>query len=99
MVYFFFVFYGGQQAASRRKSKNATEIADVVERFLSGASLYPQEWNDFIESRHPDAHLDSYRKRCYELDPLVNCPNPQDNKALADLRRMVDELRRLPTPG
>lgn len=38
MVYFFFVFYGGQQEAFRSKSKNATEIADIVERFLNGAS-------------------------------------------------------------
>ena len=98
MVYFFFVFYGGQQAAFRRKSKNATEIADIVARFLSGTSLYPQEWNNFIECRHPDAHLDSYRKRCYELDSLVNCPGPQDTKALAELRSVVGELRRLPTP-
>ena len=99
MVYFFFVFYGGQQAAFRRKSKNATEIAGIVERFLNGTSLYPQEWNDFVECRHPDAHLDSYRKRCDELDPLVNCPDPQDARALAELRSMVDELRRLPTPS
>jgi hypothetical protein len=84
-------------AKSNRKSKNATEIADVISRFLTGKSLYPQEWNDFIECRHPDAHLDWYRKRCYELDPLVNCPDPQDAKALADLRTMVDELRRFPT--
>jgi hypothetical protein len=99
MVYLFFVFYGGQQAAFRRKSKNATEIADIVERFLNGTSLYPQEWNDFVECRHPDAHLDSCRKRCDELDPLVNRPDPQDARALAELRSMVDELRRLPTPG
>jgi hypothetical protein len=101
MVYFFFVFYGGQQEAFRSKSKNATEIADIVERFLNGASLYPQEWNDFVEGRYPDAQLDSYRKRCYELDPLVNRPDPQDTKALAELRSIVDELRRfgLATPG
>jgi hypothetical protein len=99
MVYFFYVFYGGQRAAFRRKSKNTTEIADLVERFLTGTSLYPQEWNDFVECRHPDAHLDSYRKRCYDLDPLVNCPNPQDAKALSDLRTMVDELRRRSTSG
>ena len=99
IVYFFFVFYGGQKAAFRRKPKNAAEIANIVDRFLNGTSLYPQEWNDFVECRHPDAHLDSYRKRCYELDPLVNCPTPQDAKALADLRNLVDELRSLSTPG
>jgi hypothetical protein len=99
MVYFFFVFYGGQQAAFRRKSKSATEIADIVERFLNGTSLYRGEWNHFVECRLPDAYLDSYRKRCDELDPLVNCPGPQDARALAELRSMVEELRRLPTSG
>lgn len=99
MVYFFFVFYGGQRAAFRRKPKNAAEIADTVERFLNGRSLYPQEWNDFVECEHPNAHLDSYRKRCHELNSLVNCPDPQDPKALADLRGIVVELRSLSTPG
>ena len=99
MVYFFFVFYGGQQVAYRRKARTAAEIADLIERFLNGASLYPQEWNDFVECKHPDRVLDSYRRRCDELDPLVNCPDPQDAKALAELRAMVDELRRLPTAG
>jgi hypothetical protein len=50
MVYFFFVFYGGQREAFKRKAKTAAEIADLIERFLNGASLYPQEWNDFVES-------------------------------------------------
>ncbi len=99
MVYFFFVFYGGQRAAFRHKPKNATEIAHIIERFLNGTSLYPQEWNDFVECGHADPNLDSYRKRCYQLDPLVNRPDPQDAKAVADLRTMVEELRRLSTPG
>ena len=89
----------GQRADFRRKSRNAAEIADIVERFLNGKSLYPQEWNDFVECRHLDAHLDSYRKRCYELDRLVNRPDPQDAKALGELRSMVDELRGFSTQG
>jgi hypothetical protein len=64
MVYFFFVFYGGQEAAHRRKPKTPEEIADLIERFLNGTSLYPQEWNDFVECSHPDKMLDSFRKRC-----------------------------------
>jgi len=44
MVYFFFVFCGGQKAALRHKPKAASEIADLIERFLDGARLYPQEW-------------------------------------------------------
>jgi len=94
IVYFFFVFYGGQEAYGR-KPKTAAETADIVERFLNGKSLYPQEWNDFVECTHGDAYLDAYRKRCYELDPLVNCPDPQDARALEELRGIVHDLRRL----
>ena len=99
MVYFFFVFYGGQKAAHRRESKTACEIADLIERFLNGTSLYPQEWNDFVERSHPDTMLDAYRKRCGLLDPRVNHLDPPDPKALEELRNMVQELRRLSTLG
>ena len=99
MVYFFFLFYGGQRAAFRRKPKTANESADLIDSFLNGTSLYPQEWNDFVDCEHPDKMLDAYRKRCDLLDPLVNCPDPQDPKALEELKNVVHELRRLSTPG
>jgi len=82
---------------SMPKAKSASEIAGIIERFLNGESLYPQEWNDFVECSHPDKLLDSYRKRCDLLDPLVNCHDPQDPKALEELRIMVRELQRLST--
>jgi hypothetical protein len=99
MVYFFFVFYGGQRAAIKYKPRTAAEIADLIERFLNGRSLYPQEWNDFVECRLTDKKLDLYRKRCNELDPHVNCDDLQEAKPLAELRRMVDELRSLSAIG
>jgi len=99
MVYFFFVFYGGQMAARRRKPKTAEEIAGLIERFLNGTSLYPQEWNDFVDRTHADTVLDSYRKRCYLLDPRVNCLDTQDPEALAQLRSIVEELRTRTTLG
>jgi hypothetical protein len=80
------------------KPKTAAEIADLIERFLNGTSLYSQEWNDFVEHSQPDRNLETYRKRCDELDPLVNCPDPQDAQALAELRRIVAELRSSSTP-
>jgi hypothetical protein len=83
----------------KRKPKTAGEIAGIIERFLNGNRLYPQEWNDFVECSHPDKLLDSFRKRCDLLDPLVNSPEPEDPKALEELRNMVRELRRLSTPG
>ena len=75
--------------------RTAAQVADIIERFLNSNSLYPQEWNDFVECSEPNVRLDSYRKKCDELDPLVNCPDPQDPKAIEELRNMVDELRRL----
>ena len=81
------------------RTKTAAEIAQIIERFLNGRSLYPQEWNDFVERRHPDRKLDSFRKRCDELDPLVNCPDPQDVNALAELKNMADALRKFPVSG
>lgn len=77
-----------------KQRRTAEQIADIIERFLTGDSLYPQEWNDFVECSERDSRLDIYRKRCYELDPLVNCPSPQDAKAVAELRSMIDQLRR-----
>ena len=77
------------------KAKTAAEIAQIIDRFLHGKSLYPQESNDLVDCRHPDRKLDSFRKRCDELDPLVNCPDPKDANALAELKNMVDALRKL----
>jgi len=93
MVYLFFVLHGGQSAAYRHKPKTTGEIADLIDQFLSGTSLYPQEWNDFVERRHPDEILDAYRRRCEALDPRVNHPGPQDPAAIDELRGIVKELR------
>jgi hypothetical protein len=79
----------------RRRRKTAGEIAGIIERFLNGTSRYPQEWNDFHECGLPDADLDKYRKRCDLLDHLVNSPEPQDSDAMAELRRMIEELRQI----
>ena len=97
MVYFFFVFYSGQKAAFRRKSKSATEMANIIERFLSNASMYPAEWNDFISRTHPDTSLDSYRKRCAELSAEIDSStwNSQGPKAQTELRGILHELRTL----
>lgn len=54
MVYFFFVFYGGQREAFKYKPKTPGEVADLIERFLRGESTYPQEWNDFVECSQRD---------------------------------------------
>jgi hypothetical protein len=73
------------------------EIADVIERFLDERSLYPEEWVEFAETPQHDKKLDVYRKRCDQLDPLVNRPGEMDPTAVAELREMIDELREIGT--
>ncbi len=75
------------------RPKTAGDVADIIERFLNGKSCYPQEWNDFVEGGHPDPELEKYRKRCDQLDPLINIPGPRDPVAVAELRAIVTELR------
>ncbi len=76
-----------------RRGKTSKEVADLIERFISDTSLYPQEWNDFIECRQQEPELDVYRKRCEILDPLVNSPGIREPGVIAELRRMIAELR------
>ena len=71
----------------RKKPRTAAEIAGIIERFLDGNSLYPQEWNDFVECRERDASLDSYRRKCYELDPMVNSPYPTKSKSASAIEK------------
>ncbi len=78
---------------------NPVEAAKVIERFLAEASSYPQEWTDFAETKQQDTTVELYRKRCDELDPLVNRPGEMDEAAVAELRSMIDELRSMASAG
>jgi len=71
-------------------------MADLIERFLEGRLAYPREWNDFVDCSQQSSEMDGYRSTCYELDPFVNCPDPQDKESLDELRRLVDTLRNYP---
>jgi hypothetical protein len=79
----------------RHVSRNRTrvEVAELIERFLENRPAYPQEWNDFVECRQRDPTMEAYRRRCYNLDPLVNRPEPVDENAIAELRGILCELR------
>jgi hypothetical protein len=33
---------------ARKRSMNATDAADLIDRLLDGNSRYPQVWNDFV---------------------------------------------------
>lgn len=68
------------------------EMAVLIERFLDNKCLYPQEWNDFVECSQRNREMDRFRKRCEELDTLVNCPSTPDEDAVRELRVMVGEL-------
>jgi len=68
-------------------------MADLIERFLDGKGLYAHEWNDFVEVSQNHWRMDAYKGCCYELDPIVNCPDPQDPTALSVLRSLVVSLR------
>ncbi len=72
---------------------NFHEVADIIERFLSKNSSYPQEWNDFIETSQSDWKVNAYRKCCYELDPLVNSRQEPETAATAVLKTLANELR------
>jgi hypothetical protein len=81
----------GVQVLRLRRRANAShwnenlsypEMAQLIERFLEGNELYPQEWNDFVEVPQRQKERDAYRKRCYDLDPLVNSHEAADPDAI-----------------
>jgi hypothetical protein len=76
----------------------ASEAADLIERFLDRKELYPQEWNDFVEATKVQPEVELAQKRCYELDPRANRPDPPDPEALAELKKIVSALRKIEAP-
>jgi hypothetical protein len=70
------------------------EAAQIIERFLNDTyDGYPGEWGDFVETAQRDQTVERYRKRCLELDPLVNRPGTQDEAAVEELRSILRALR------
>jgi hypothetical protein len=76
-----------------KKNMNREEVAQLIERFLKKRSLYSQEWNDFVDTSQDDSVIESYRRQCNELDPLVNHPGVPDPDAVAQLKAMIEHLR------
>ena len=76
-----------------KKNMNRQEAAQVIERFLEGRSLYPQEWNDFVDTPQEDNVVESYRQQSRELDTLISRPGTPDPRALHDLKRVLERLR------
>ena len=76
------------------------QVADIIERFLSDSSLYPQEFNDFIDCGLSDSQLDAYRERCEMLHSdfesrLAERDLQREASATKELEQIVVELRLL----
>jgi hypothetical protein len=74
---------------NKRKNLTVHDAGHIIERFLDACPRYPQEWNDFVEIEQRSSETERYRRRCYDLDPLVNRPGDVDEAAVAELRTMV----------
>jgi len=99
MVCVLFLLSAQQVIPSKNRMRTPQEMADIIERFLDGKSRYPQEWNGFVEVSQWNKNTDKFRKRCDELDPLVNRPGDQDAEAVSELRSIIKELRKLGSQG
>ena len=75
------------------RNMSGQEAAELIERFVEGRSLYPQEWNDFAETPQSDPFVEHYRKRCDGLDPLVNRPGQPDPGAVEELKTIIQSLK------
>jgi hypothetical protein len=82
-----------------KEDMSLEDVGQIIQRFLQGRCLYPQEWNDFVDTPQIQAEVESYRKRCYELDPLVNRPGNPDPHALAELESIVASIGKLSGPS
>ncbi len=78
-------------------NKTASEIADLIERFVSNRPSHWREWHDFVDGhRNQDSRLDSFRKQC----GIISAQFQSDRKTL-DLSReerwqdAEDQLRKI----
>ncbi|HEY6184493.1 MAG TPA: hypothetical protein VIW67_19770 [Terriglobales bacterium] len=76
-----------------KKNMNSEEAAQLIERFLEGRSLYPQEWNDFVDASQEDSFVENCRRQCQQLDPYVNRPGVPDTDAVSQLQAVIQGLR------
>jgi hypothetical protein len=76
-----------------KSDMDSLDAAGLIERFLQSKSLYPQEWNDFVDTPQKRTEVEIIRRRCFELDPLINRPGTSDPVALAELESVVSALR------
>lgn len=70
----------------------------MVEGFVSGKSLYPEEWQDFVASTHADIELNLCRKRCADFTVQLEPSNAQDPNVLAEIKGSSMTFGRPPLP-
>jgi len=76
-----------------KKNMTADDAAQVIERFLRNESLYPQEWNDFVDTPQVDPVIDKYRRECEDLEHSFDYEGEPDATALARLQAIIERLR------
>jgi hypothetical protein len=79
---------------SKRKNLTVHDVGRIIERFLGNSLRYSQEWNDFVDIKQRKPESERLRRRCYDLDPLVNRPGDIDESALAELRSIAASARK-----
>lgn len=76
-----------------KKNMTSEEVAQLIERFLDNQSLYPQEWNDFVDTPQTSPVIEAYRRQCEDLEHRFNYQSEPDEIALAQLQEMIVRLR------
>lgn len=72
----------------RRNRLTSIEVAEIIERHLSGAEgMY--DWDEFTSLPIADDYLDAIRKRCSEID----LPVPLSAEKTDELHEMIEKLR------
>jgi hypothetical protein len=79
---------------NKRKNLTVHDVGQLMQRFLSDHLRYPQEWNDFVDTKQRRPESERSRRRCSELDPSVNRPVKIDEVALSELRTLAASTRK-----
>ena len=87
---------GYRSLAMSGTTKTPGQMADIIERFLSGSGLYPQEFNDFIDCSLANPKLDAYRQQCEVLHTEFEPRSSQFTLlSLEDRQRQVAAIKEM----
>ena len=51
---------------SKRRNLTVHDVGQLIQRFLGDSLGYPQEWNEFVDTRQRKPASERYGLRCYE---------------------------------